>query len=86
MSEDDNFDPVKAKKPVFRFIMAGITNAEGSENFTVDFNGFDGESEEVLKERIAMAKRLFDSVWLENNKKAVLVNKVKKDELPEQFK
>ena len=58
------------KKPVYHFTMSGITNGEGSENFTVQFNALEGETEEEVINRVDKAKKIFDHVWLTNNKKA----------------
>ena len=79
----------KEHKPVYHFVMSGITNAEGSENFTVQFNAHDGETEEEVLTKIDKAKRLFDHVWKSNNKRALAVadhiKKLKVEELPKQF-
>lgn len=72
------------KKPIYHFTMSGITNGEGSENFTVQFNAYDGMSEQEIKDRIDQAKRLFDYVWLTNNKKALEVaERIKQQRLKE---
>ncbi len=61
------------KKPIYHFTMSGITNAEGSENFTVQFNAHEGMSEQEIIERMDQAKKLFDHVWKSNNKRALEV-------------
>lgn len=80
------------KKPNYHFTMSGITNADGSENFTVQFNSHEGMSEEEMLVKIDQGKRLFDHVWKKNNVRAVeIADKIKKDmeakrtNLPERF-
>lgn len=85
-------DSKNENKPEYHFTMSGITNAEGSENFTVQFNAHDGELEEEVVMKIDKAKRLFDHVWHTNNKKALdVAERIKQEqlrkrtELPERF-
>ena len=80
------------KKPVYHFTMSGITNGEGSENFTVQFNALEGETEEEVISRVDKAKKIFDHVCLTNNKKAQEVaERIKQQQLkartdlPEKF-
>lgn len=77
------------KENKFHFTMSGITDAAGTENFTVQFNGKVDETEEDVKLKIEEAKRLFDHVWKMGNKKALAVaDKIMKDrtqDLPQQF-
>ena len=82
-------DEHKTVENKFHFTMSGITNAEGSENFTVQFNGKVDETEEEMVTKIDQAKRLFDHVWLSNNKRALgaasTIKSQKSEELPKQF-